>query len=90
MEQHTLKSVNNCLNTTIYSYLETSGAQSSNLYLNAVHFYQTPVLIRHLWQLKTVIFLHWCLIRACCSIVSIKNIIDFIILIENAKKRVKM
>ncbi len=26
--------------------------------------FSTPVLIRHLWQLKTVIFLHWCLIRA--------------------------
>jgi hypothetical protein len=23
-----------------------------------------PVLIRHLWQLKTVVFLHWCLIDA--------------------------
>jgi hypothetical protein len=23
----------------------------------------TTVLIRHLWQLKTVVFLHWCLIR---------------------------
>jgi hypothetical protein len=23
-----------------------------------------PVLIRHLWQLKTVVFLHWYLIRA--------------------------
>jgi len=22
------------------------------------------VLIRHMWQLKTVVFLHWCLIRA--------------------------
>jgi hypothetical protein len=21
-----------------------------------------PVLIRHLWQFKTVVFLHWCLI----------------------------
>ena len=21
-----------------------------------------PVLIRHLWQLKTVVFIHWCLI----------------------------
>ncbi len=28
MEQYTLKSVNNCLNTNIYSYLETSGGQS--------------------------------------------------------------
>ncbi len=43
-----LKIVNNCLNTNIYSYLETSGGQSSNLYLNVVH-YSAPVLIRHLW-----------------------------------------
>ncbi len=28
MEQHTLKNVNNCLNTNIYSYLETSGGHS--------------------------------------------------------------
>jgi hypothetical protein len=33
------KNVNNCLNTNIYSYLETSGYQSSNLYLNVVHFF---------------------------------------------------
>ncbi len=26
--------------------------------------FSTPVLIRHLWQLKTVILLHWCLICA--------------------------
>ncbi len=31
MEQRALKNVNNCLNTTIYSYLETSGGQSYNL-----------------------------------------------------------
>jgi hypothetical protein len=28
MEQHPLKNVNNCLNTNIYSYLETSGGQT--------------------------------------------------------------
>ncbi len=50
MDQRALKNINNCLNTNIYSYLETSGGQSSNLYLNVVHF-STPVLIRHLWQL---------------------------------------
>ncbi len=61
MEQLTLKNVNICLNTNIYSYLETSGGQSSYLYLDAAHFL-TPVLIRHLWQLKPVVFLHWCLI----------------------------
>ncbi len=32
-----------CLNTNIYSYLETSGGQSSNLYLNVVHFFNTSV-----------------------------------------------
>ncbi len=26
--------------------------------------FSTPVLIQHLWQLKTVVFLHWCLIHA--------------------------
>ena len=61
MEQCALRNVNNFLNTNIYSYLETSGGQSSNLYLNVVHFFIT-MLIRHLWQLETIVFLHWCLI----------------------------
>ncbi len=26
--------------------------------------FSTPLLIRHLWQLKRVLFLHWCLIWA--------------------------
>jgi hypothetical protein len=56
IEQRALKDVNNCLNTNIYSFLETSGGKSSNLYLNGVHFCSTPVLIRHLWQLKTIVF----------------------------------
>ncbi len=43
MEQCTLKNVNNCLNTNIYSYLETSGGKSYNLYLNFVHFFDTRV-----------------------------------------------
>jgi hypothetical protein len=40
-----------------------TGGQRSNLYLNVDHF-STSVLIRHLWQLKTVVFLHLCLIFA--------------------------
>jgi hypothetical protein len=40
IEQHALKNVNNCLNTNIYSYLETSFGQSSNPYLN-VYFLNT-------------------------------------------------
>ncbi len=43
MEQRALKNVNNCLNTNISSYLETSGGQSSNLYFNIVHFFNTSV-----------------------------------------------
>jgi hypothetical protein len=38
-----LKNVNNYLKTNIYSYLETSGGRSSNLYLNVVHFLNTSV-----------------------------------------------
>ncbi len=43
MEQRPLKNVNNCLNTNIYFYLETFGGKSYNLYLNAVHFFNTSV-----------------------------------------------
>ncbi len=43
MEQRTLSNVNNYLNTNIYSYLETSGGQSSNLYFKVVHFFNTSV-----------------------------------------------
>ncbi len=32
MEERTLKIVSSCLNTNIYSYLETFGGQSYNLY----------------------------------------------------------
>jgi hypothetical protein len=43
MEQSALQNVNNCLNANIYSYLETSGGQSSNLYLNVVNFFYANV-----------------------------------------------
>jgi len=43
MEQRVLKIVNNCLNTNIYSYLETSSGQSYNPYLNVVHFFNTSL-----------------------------------------------
>jgi hypothetical protein len=41
MEQHALKNVNNCMDRNIYSYLETSGGESVNAYLNVVHFLNT-------------------------------------------------
>jgi hypothetical protein len=43
MEQCTLKNVNNCMNTNIYSYLETPGGKSYNLCLNVVHFFNTSI-----------------------------------------------
>jgi len=43
MEEHTLKNVNDYLNTNIYSYLEASSNQSSNLYLNVDHFFKPRV-----------------------------------------------
>jgi hypothetical protein len=61
-----LKNVNKYLNLP----LETSVGQSSYLNLNVVHL--TPVLIRHLWYLKTVVFLHWCLILVVLFIISVK------------------
>jgi len=35
------KNVNNCMNINIYSYLETSGGQSSNPHLHVVDFLNT-------------------------------------------------
>ncbi len=43
MEQHASKNVNNCMNTNIYSYLETSSGKSYILYLNVVHFFNARV-----------------------------------------------
>jgi hypothetical protein len=43
MEQRTLKNVNNCSNTNIYSSLETSGGKSYDLHLNVVHFFNTSL-----------------------------------------------
>jgi hypothetical protein len=43
MEQHTSKNVNNCWNTNISFYLETSGGQNSNLYINVAHFFNISV-----------------------------------------------
>jgi hypothetical protein len=63
MEQRASKNVKNCLNTNISSYLDTSGGQSSNLYTNVVHF-STSMSIRYPWQLRTIVFMHWCLKHA--------------------------
>jgi hypothetical protein len=40
MEQHALKNVDNCLNTNIYSHLETSVGKNYNTYLTVVNFFQ--------------------------------------------------
>jgi hypothetical protein len=43
MEERVVKNFNNCLNTDIYSYIETPRGQSYNLYLIAVQFFNTSV-----------------------------------------------
>ncbi len=43
MEERALINVDNCLKMNIYFYLDTSGSQSSNLYLKVVHFFNTNV-----------------------------------------------
>jgi hypothetical protein len=73
MVQGALKNVNNGLNTNIYSYLETSGGQVI-IYIEMLYIFSTPVLIIYPWQLKTVVFLHWCLIHA----VLLTNVLKFV------------
>jgi len=70
MEQCAIKNVSNYLNTNICPNLETSGCRSSNLNFNDVPF-STPVLIIHMWQFNTVVFLHWCLI---CTVLFYSNV----------------
>ncbi len=43
MEQRALKIVSNHLNMNFYSYLATSGGQTSDLYFNVVRFFNTSV-----------------------------------------------
>ncbi len=44
MEQRTFKNVKNYFDSNIYTFSETSGGQSSNLYLNVVHFIIPDIL----------------------------------------------
>ncbi len=71
------------INMTVKSFMiQTPAGQSSNLYLIVVHF-STLVLIRHLWRLKTVVFLHWCLIHAVLFIaVNVQILSHFIVLLK--------
>jgi hypothetical protein len=73
IQQHALRNMSNCLNANIYSHLGTSGGQSSKLYLNVVHSFNASVKIRHLWQQKSVVFLHRCLI---CVVLFHKNTLN--------------
>ncbi len=47
IKQHAKKFVNDCLNANIFSHLETSGGQSSILYLHVAHL-SAPVLIKNM------------------------------------------
>ncbi len=48
--------------------------------------FSTPVLIRHLWQLKAVVFLHWCLM---CAAPLHKNVRNASLLQSRASKKKK-
>ncbi len=63
MEEHTLKKCKQLLEYQNEIYIETSGGQNSNSYSSIVHF-STPLLVRHRWQLNTVVSLHSCLLFA--------------------------
>ncbi len=43
IKQYAIRNVNNCWNTNTHSHLETSGGQSSNPYLDVVHFFNTSI-----------------------------------------------
>jgi hypothetical protein len=53
MEKYALK---NCWNTNIYFYLETSGGQTSNLYLNVEHLFNTGVKLDTCGSLNQLFF----------------------------------
>ncbi len=63
MKLHSYKNVNNCLNTHNYYYLRDIQVKV----LISIYFlfmFSATVLVRHLRQHKTVVFLHQCLIHA--------------------------
>ena len=66
MEQYSLKNVNNFLNTNIYSYLETSGGQSSKSIFKCSSFFQHQCELDICGSLR-LIFLQWC--HVCSSVV---------------------
>ncbi len=66
MEQHALINVNICLNTNIYFYFETSGGQSSILYLNIAHFYSAVLFStepRLAWAHNSLYFVIMCIFK---------------------------
>jgi len=63
MEQHTLKVVQDCWNTNISFYLETSGVKTL-ICIQLLFIFSTPVLIKNQRQLKTAVSLLRCLIQA--------------------------
>ncbi len=65
----------------MYSYLETSVVKVL-IYILMLFIFTTTVLIRHLWQLKTVVFLHWFLKHAALLIMAVKC---FMLLAPEAK-----
>jgi len=78
MKERTLRNVNICCHTKISFYLET--LVKIIIFFEILFIFSTPVLIRHLLQLKIVVFLHKCLI---CAVLFLVNFNAWVILLKS-------
>jgi hypothetical protein len=67
----TLLKVKTVVSIPTFTLTWKSGSQSSNLYLNVIHFFNASVS-RHLWQLRMIVFLEL-VSNTSCSIVKCKS-----------------
>jgi len=84
MEQHTLKNVNICKNTKILLLISDIWWLKFKYIFNFHLFFDTRVF-RHLWQPKTAVFLHRCLLhsvllnKTVCALTSHSNFFKYLI-----------
>jgi hypothetical protein len=58
MEQHALKNANICWEIQKLPFTQRHLVVEILIHVKMLFIFSTPVLIRHLWQLNTVVFLH--------------------------------
>jgi len=64
MEQQTLKKSKQIVWIQTFTLTYRHLVVKVLIYIKMLYIFSTPVLIRHLWQLNIVVFLHWCLMHA--------------------------